>query len=109
MIRENDYKLRQKLTSKVQKTVAKSDLERKKHRCEVCGYLLNCHSSLKQHEKKHNVEKQHTCDYCHKKFTRSDHLNTHRRTHTGNSIISVLITNQMAQFWRQIATTNQPV
>ena len=39
--------------------------------------------SLKKHQLVHKAEFGHTCDFCGKKFKRSDNLINHRRRHTG--------------------------
>ena len=39
--------------------------------------------SLKKHQLVHRPEFGHTCDFCGKKFKRSDNLINHRRRHTG--------------------------
>uniref|UniRef100_A0A8C3F319 C2H2-type domain-containing protein n=1 Tax=Chrysemys picta bellii TaxID=8478 RepID=A0A8C3F319_CHRPI len=47
-----------------------------------CGKRFTRSDELERHVRTHTREKKFTCLLCNKRFTRSDHLSKHQKTHT---------------------------
>ncbi|XP_061433381.1 zinc finger protein 629-like [Lethenteron reissneri] len=53
------------------------------HRCDVCELRFSQHTHLESHRRTHTGEKPFGCDACSKRFSHSTNLKNHKRTHTG--------------------------
>ena len=51
-------------------------------KCPHCFKIMNTSEKMKKHMMIH-IQKPYKCDICNRGFKRKDHLNEHRRTHTG--------------------------
>lgn len=49
--------------------------------CPICDRVLQTKSGLRRHLLAHSGERRFTCPVCDKKFTRSDYLSAHRKSH----------------------------
>uniref|UniRef100_A0A8D0FA10 C2H2-type domain-containing protein n=1 Tax=Strix occidentalis caurina TaxID=311401 RepID=A0A8D0FA10_STROC len=54
----------------------------KMYKCEDCGNVFACGSSLSRHRRTHTGEKPYKCRDCGKSFTQTGNLLSHQRTHT---------------------------
>lgn len=58
----------------------------RKFMCSTCGKSFKTQQTLLTHGQKHLPDELKSfleCDICHKKFTNSSNLNTHKKIHTG--------------------------
>nr|XP_032810260.1 zinc finger protein 79-like [Petromyzon marinus] len=53
------------------------------HRCDVCELRFSQHAHLESHRRTHTGDKPFGCDACGKRFSHSTNLKIHKRTHTG--------------------------
>lgn len=54
----------------------------KPHQCDTCHKRFSSTSNLKTHRRLHSGQKPFACDLCHAKFTQLVHLKLHKRLHT---------------------------
>ncbi|XP_064425560.1 zinc finger protein 260 isoform X2 [Latimeria chalumnae] len=55
------------------------------HQCTECGKIFSRSSHLNEHKRLHSGDSPYKCTECGKVFSRSCHLNEHKRLHTGDS------------------------
>ncbi|NXP76379.1 SP7 factor, partial [Ramphastos sulfuratus] len=58
-----------------------------------CGKRFTRSDELERHVRTHTREKKFTCLLCSKRFTRSDHLSKHQKTHAENAAGSLASPN----------------
>lgn len=57
--------------------------EDKPYECNICNRRFTISNHLARHRRTHTKEKPYGCNVCTKRFTRSDDLRKHQRSHSG--------------------------
>ena len=59
----------------------------KDYECDVCKNRFSTSNKLARHNRTHTGEKSSECDVCNKKFSQSNDLLKHKRTHNGDKTL----------------------
>ena len=66
----------------------------KPYSCDICNRRFTVSNHLARHKRTHTKEKPYGCDVCNKRFIRSDDLRKHQRSHTGEKPYECFVCNK---------------